>query len=143
MNLLYIGNVEPDPEEQEFVKEHSIQIISGHEITQNLSKTLEKIEIFMAKYEHIHISFDIDVFHSDLVSATGTPALDGLSIKQIFPILEMLKTKKHRSYDLVEVNPEKIGAEKTIILARKVLEILGETKLNNSFVTATYFDQSI
>jgi len=75
--------------------------------------------------KHLHVSFDIDVFANNLVSATGTPnSWGGLSRAQIWPILEELNKSNNLSIDLVEVNPQKTGAKETIALAQEVLSTL-------------------
>ena len=89
-------------------------------------ESLKNIELFIKRFNHVHISFDIDVFDKTLVSATGTPAKKGFNKKEIFEILEIIKRNlKSFSLDLAEVNPKKKEANQTVKLAQEViLEIL-------------------
>lgn len=112
--LLFIGNLDLDPEEQKFFTDKKISNIS-----KSNSVALEK---FIRKFDNIHISFDIDVFDKKLVSATGTPARHGLTVHEVFPLLSIISKAKSISFDLVEVNPKKRGAKKTIKLAQDVIE---------------------
>lgn len=112
--ILFIGNLDLDPEEQKFFTDKKISTIS-----KSNSVNLEK---FIKKFSHIHVSFDIDVFDKKLVSATGTPARNGLSAQGVFPLLAIISKAKSISFDLVEVNPKKRGVKKTVKLAQDVIE---------------------
>ncbi len=117
--IIYVGNVEFDPEEKIFVKKNKVAVFG-----RNDRSSLLPIKNLISKFAHIHVSFDIDVFRRDLSPATGTPSLDGLLTSEIFPLLEPLKKAGSISIDLVEVNPKKKGAEKTVMLAQEVLQRL-------------------
>lgn len=121
-DILYIGNMDLDPEETRFIESQKIPIISSQECITNFFKVKQHLSEFINKYDHLHISFDIDVFDKSLVSATGTPAENGFLKDEMFEIIKILKTARSFSLDLVEVNPEKLGAEETIRLAREVLQ---------------------
>ncbi len=82
---------------------------------------MSRIREFIEEFEHIHISFDIDVFNRKLVSATGTPAENGFQPDEVFSILDILSHVEHKSIDLVEVNPRKENSRATTEMAQKVL----------------------
>jgi arginase len=117
-NLLYIGNLDSEPEEIRFMKEHTIKTLSKDEVN------IQKVASFTSQFTHIHINFDIDVFDPSISPATGTPPLRGFFEKDIFPILSLLSKHPSISIDLVEVNPQKPESQKTINLARQVLDTL-------------------
>ena len=119
-NLLYVGNLKPDPGEKNFIDNNMIPSISRDEIIKDRQKVINKVNNFVNRFEHIHVSFDIDVFDISLASATGTPSRDGLFKNDIYFILDIL-SKKEISVDLVELNPKKIGSRSTIELAQEVL----------------------
>jgi agmatinase len=76
----------------------------------------------------VYLSFDIDVFDSSIVSATGYPENNGLNEEQVFPLLEEIKDKIN-FFDLVEVNLTKTEVDEcdgTVLVARKVLEVVGK-----------------
>ena len=120
-NILYIGNLEVDEKERKFLTSHKIKVFDRHDIQKNPNLVKKKLERFMKLFEHLHISFDIDVFDGSLVKATGTPSKSGLLTRDVYPLLTILAKHKNISIDLVEVNPKKEGSKNTIKLARDVL----------------------
>ncbi len=122
-HLLYIGNLDLDPGEQSFIQNKHIRTIDRNEIKKDVEVVQEEIRQYCSRFQHLHISFDIDVFDKTIVSATGTPSEAGLFEEDIFPILHILP-KTHISVDLVEVNPRKPNALTTIELGQKVLHAI-------------------
>ncbi len=122
--ILYVGNLDKDPEEQELIEGKKIQTISVDALRDGSAQ--ENINKFFESFEHIHLDIDIDGFDRTVAPATGIPAKNGLLYKDVEPILELFRRKEGRSMDLVEVNPQKDKGEKTIKLAQKlILNALG------------------
>ncbi len=119
-NIIFIGNIIFEEEEERLIKEKEIEIISQNEIETKKSIIIKKID----KCEHLHLSIDIDAFHKDIAPATGIPAEDGLYLDNVIDVFDIVKHKNNLSIDLVEVNPEKIGANKTLELARNLIKRL-------------------
>lgn len=111
--IAYVGNLILEAEEERFIKEKNILRLAPNETN--------KLEQFIHRFKHMHISFDIDVFMKDIAPATGTPNEKGLLKDEVFAMLDVLKSATSISLDLVEVNPQKEGAEQTVELAREVL----------------------
>lgn len=122
-NILYIGNLDLENEEREYVDAHSIQVLSATELS-NGHKVQQTIETFILSHPHLHVSFDIDVFDRTVAPATGTPSSDGLNVSTVLPLLTVMATHPDLSIDIVEVNPIKNGADRTIQLAQLVLKTL-------------------
>lgn len=122
--ILYIGNLDLEPEEQDFFAQNHIKNLTRSELVEKKGDSRACIEQFLQRFAHVHVSFDIDVFDLSLVSATGTPSQDGLFWEEAEPILQLLSQQKSLSVDLVEVNPRKMGAEATIEMAQRVLRKL-------------------
>jgi len=122
--ILTIGDILFDgekTEEEQFYQQNKIRNINVSEFDKDKENVLSEINHFLKSYQHIHINFDIDVFHRSVSSATGLPE-DGRWFKeQIFTILDLIANHKSISLDLVEINPKKEGAEKTIKLAQDIL----------------------
>ncbi len=124
-NLLYIGNLETETEEDKFIKENNIQVLSGKMWDKDLISTIMLLKSFVHNMDHIHISFDIDVLNASLVSATGTPAANGLELNLVIDILNIIKKNATSySFDLVEVNPAKPESERTIAVAQQILNTI-------------------
>lgn len=120
-NLFYIGDLELNPEESEFINKNKIHNISNKNIKNNKSEALKNMELFINNHKHIHISFDVDVFNANLAPATGTPSKNGFNKENIFDILNIIKNAKSLTLDMAEVNPKKSGSKKTIKLAQEVI----------------------
>ncbi|MFO0703932.1 MAG: arginase family protein [Patescibacteria group bacterium] len=123
-SCLIYGNLDLEQEEVRFIKANHVDVWSEDDLLADFEFAKHHIKAFVSKYDHIHVSFDIDVFDAQFAPATGTPAPDGLDPSHVFPLLEMLSKAKSLSMDLVEVNPQKNGAESTIDLGQKVIETL-------------------
>lgn len=119
--ILFIGNLELDDEEKKIFTSKKIINISSDDLSKDRQKSLSRVKEFIERFDHIHISFDIDVFNRKFVSATGTPAENGLQPKEVFDILDVLALVKRKSIDLVEVNPRKKNSQSTVEIAQKVL----------------------
>lgn len=126
--LMYVGNLLIEEEEERFIKEKHIATFSSSEIK---SKNIEQqLTSFIQSFPHIHLSFDIDIFKQDLAPATGTSNPNGWLKEEVFPLLETFQQAKSLSIDLVEVNPQKDGSAQTVELARDVLRVLLKKQLN-------------
>mgnify|MGYP001612979858 CR=1 FL=1 len=120
-NILYIGNLDLDPEEAQVIEQKKIKTVSVEDLRLGSVQTLEAIQKFMDRCDHVHLDIDIDGFDRSIAPATGIPAKEGLLKKDIVPVLEMFAQKESRSLDLVEVNPQKDKAEKTVKLAQELI----------------------
>lgn len=121
--LLYIGNLILEDEEERFITENKINVLSGDSFTQN-DIPEKQIGAFCDSMDMIHVTFDIDVFKKSLVQATGTPNPDGFDLESIErATVPILNSGKFFSIDLVEVNPKKDGAKETIFLAQKIINL--------------------
>ncbi len=122
-NVLLIGARVIEPEEKEFLIKKNVQLISIEEIKNDLLDVIKKIKDFVGN-KKIYLSFDIDVFDSSIVEATGYPVKQGLFENEAMNLLEVIiKNADVIAGDIVEVNPliEKAGKDKTIYLARKIV----------------------
>ncbi len=108
--LIYMGPRDLDPAERIYIESEGIQYFSSEDIRQYgperlLDYALKKADP-MGKAP-LHLSFDVDVFDSHDVEATGTRVLDGPHREDILRLGKRLgETGRLVSMDLVEVNPE-------------------------------------
>lgn len=128
--IMYIGNLDLDPEEQRLFTDKKIQVIDQKALS--TKEALASIQKFIGLYEYLHISLDIDVFDESIAPGTGIPAKKGFLREDILPILELLFKHPKVSLDLVEVNPKKDKNGNTVRLAQEILSFfispLRETK---------------
>lgn len=120
-NVIYIGNLELNKIEKQFLRNNHILNITRNKILKDKYSVVNELNNFLSRFTHLHVSFDIDVFDQSLVQATGTTSLSGFFAENIFPTLDSVCRHPNISLDLVEVNPQKSGAAETITLAKKVL----------------------
>lgn len=129
--IMFIGNLELEDEERDIFAAKKIVDISSDDLAKDRQRSLSQVKKFVEKFDHIHISFDIDVFNRELVSATGTPAEDGLQPDEVFDVLDAIAGIRQKSIDLVEVNPHKENSQSTIEIAQKVLLRLTGSEQSN------------
>jgi len=122
--VLYIGNLQTESEENRFISEKNIINIDQNK----LDKADSIINNFTKKFKHIHITFDIDVFNRSIVSATGTPNPNGLEEKIVLELFEQLLINESISIDIVEYNPSKDTDQKTLHVIKKIVERIQTTK---------------
>jgi len=119
--IMFIGNLDLDPEEKELFKNERIRVIEGSTLAVIPTQAFVQISQFMSRHKYLHVSLDIDAFDKSLAPGTGIPAEKGLLKKEIFPILKLLGTHPNFSFDLVEVNPKKEGGDMTVQFARSII----------------------
>lgn len=121
-NFLYIGNLLTEQEEERFIKESKIKVINSKQIVNKVKLIQNQISRFCNKFDVIHVTFDIDVFKTSIVSATGTPNPNGFDRAMVKKCIKpIVISKKLFSLDLVEVNPKKQGSKETVRVAQKVI----------------------
>jgi arginase len=122
-NMVYLGNLDVESAEQEYISNHGISVFGSDSFGSNNFD--EKISQYLGTMSHIHVSIDIDAFSHLDAPATGMKITSGLVPSSVLNILHKLKTHPSLSVDLVEVNPLLPGSKKTIRLAHQLLlEIL-------------------
>lgn len=121
-NILFVGNLDLDPEEKKFFTDQKIKNITGKEVRNNLPQVLQQIETFINSFPYLHISLDVDVFDQSIMPATGIPNKDGLLKEEVLAILDIINKHPNISFDLSEVNPLKAGAPESIELTQMVIE---------------------
>lgn len=121
-DLFFIGLRDVDPLEQELLDKHNIIQYTSNDVIHKKEDVLKHLDEFTKNDVPLHISMDIDVYDKSLVPGTGTPVEHGIEFKDAKKILDVLKQKNWRNFELVEVNPELDIENKTAKLAAKTLE---------------------
>lgn len=120
-NALFIANLILDPEEDEFFRKSEFRNINKKDLS---GSGIVDIEKFVTRFRQIHVSFDIDCLDESIAPATGIPAKDGLFPDEVNSVLKILDRNKIFAFDLVEVNPKKRGAQKTVAISHTLLETI-------------------
>lgn len=121
-NVLFVGNLNLDREEKVFFKKQMFTNISSRDLKNQDSYS--RIGFFVKSHDFLHVSIDIDGFDRSIATATGIPAKSGLNLAEILPVIEVIAKHRNLAVDLVEVNPIRQGAGRTIQLAQLILEKL-------------------
>lgn len=123
-NIIYFGNLDLDGDEPQFFQTQKITNYTPQDIDLRLPLIQKRLSLLINSVSHIHISFDIDCLDRSLAPSTGIPAMHGLTLQQITPILKQLSLFPSLSIDLVEFNPTLPGREITQKTIHQVLNLL-------------------
>ncbi len=122
-NVLLIGVRKTHELEREYLKKRGITVLSATEVKSAPKQALEKLLKLVALNNSIYVSVDIDAFDPNIAPGTGYLESNGLDETKFFVLFDaLLKSKKVKAVDLVEVNPSKDKEGKTVELAQKILE---------------------
>ena len=120
-NILLVGVRNSDPYEIEFLSRSRIRVVGMNQLLEDLRDTCDVIMEFSNQKE-LYLSLDIDVIDPAFAPATGYAEPGGLTSRQFLYLIQRLnKIKNLRAVDIVEINPEKAGAEMTVKLGAKIL----------------------
>ena len=105
--ILYIGLRSIDDDEIKFIQSHNINMISMEEWKNNKKLSFEKLGNFVI-YNNVHISLDVDVLDPTIMSSTGTPVENGMSVEDITNIIHIIReySSSHFATDIMEFNPQ-------------------------------------
>ncbi len=124
-NLALIGIRDLDGGAQNKIHESKAKIYTMAEIDQyGIGQVME--HAFQAVNPNgklpLHLSYDIDALDPSVAPATGTRVKGGLTYREANFIAQYLaETGKIKSMDMVEVNPDLLGADITIEAANKII----------------------
>lgn len=120
-NLVFIGNLDCEQAEIDFIHANNIKTISHKEINHNPEAIASLVMAGRNDIEHIHFSIDVDGIDKEYAPGTGMPCKEGIIPRAINSFLKALPTGKTRSMDLVEVNPNKDMDKITVSLAQQLI----------------------
>ncbi|MDO8565701.1 MAG: arginase family protein [Candidatus Moranbacteria bacterium] len=123
--LLFVGNLDLDlTGEKQFFEAQGIKHISKRMLRENKKKAHSLFLDFVRRFQYLYVTFDVDSLDETIAPATGIPAEDGLVLADIEEMLGIIAGHPSFSVDLVEVNPQKDGSEKTIQVAQEILHMI-------------------
>ena len=123
--ILYIGLRSIDNEEINFIRKHNINMISMEEWKTNKKASFEKLGNFII-YNNVHISLDVDVLDPTIMSSTGTPVDNGMSVEDINNIIQIIReySISHFATDIMEFNPQLGNFKVSFDTLKKIVDIL-------------------
>lgn len=125
-NILLVGVRHWHADEEDFLKNHPINVISGKDIgNKDFSDVLDEVISFAKKFESVYLSLDIDVVDPAFAPATGYPEPAGLSSREFITAIQHLaRLSQVKMVDLVEINPELDSNNLTVRLGAKIVKEL-------------------
>ncbi|GEM_PF-698672 len=123
-NLIYLGNLDLDPAERQFIDREGVRTFSVDHVRAEKQIVEQELKQWFSQLDHLHLSIDVDGFDKSLTPATGIPCPAGFVLEDVLSILRMVKELPHWSLDIVEVNPQKPGAAETVTFAQALLRTL-------------------
>ena len=125
-NILLVGIRNSDPEENAFLNERKIKIISMNQLLDDLHETCDIIMEF-SKGKELYLSIDIGVVDPSFAPSTGYLAPGGLTSREFIYLLQRInKVKNLKAVDIVEINSEldKNNNNLTVKLGAKIVSEL-------------------
>ena len=119
--LIYIGLRDVEPYEQKIIDDLNIESYSMKYLQNNSLKDV--LTNIYNRSETIHLSFDVDSLDPSVISSTGTPVKNGLTLEEATLIINKLAPKIISS-DIVEFNPELGDNRDVIIEALTVIKLI-------------------
>ncbi|WP_137936686.1 formimidoylglutamase [Chitinivorax sp. B] len=104
------GVAEPSNTEALFARAHELGVsyrLDEDMGVAQLLPTLQQLQQFIAKVDHIYLTIDIDVLPAYQAPGVSAPAARGVALEVVEAIVDMVKASgKLRVADLAELNPE-------------------------------------
>ena len=120
-NLVFIGLRKIEIEEKKVIDEKKIQCFSPEENNDKIISYLNE----KTKGKEVYVTIDIDCLDPKFARGVSYPENNGMTKKQFFEILTWIK--KHvnvQTYDVVEVVEKNDVHEKTITVAREIVDVV-------------------
>ena len=122
-----------DIESPEYVnlKKAGVKIFTTEDIKKNgVKNIMEKAYEIIKDTDGLHISYDLDVIDPEIAPGVSVKAINGISAKEAYEIIEEIIKRKNllKSFDLVEYNPNLDIDNKTKKIALNILERIIKAK---------------
>ncbi|MCU0498278.1 MAG: arginase [Anaerolineae bacterium] len=105
--IAMIGVRNLDHEERIRVAKSGMSVFTMREVDElGMSDVAARVLDFFDRFDHLHISLDLDSCDPSIAPGVGTPVLGGLSYREAHLLMEILAdSQKVRTLDVVEINP--------------------------------------
>jgi agmatinase len=121
-NIIHVGARAFVKEELEFLTENNIKSISDSEIRNgNGPKLLKQLT---DKFENLYLSIDLDVLDPAFAPGVGNPEAIGITSRELYDMVVVLKNKKIKAADIVELNPMFDNGSTASLAARMISTII-------------------
>ncbi|MCD6369567.1 MAG: agmatinase [Thermoproteales archaeon] len=119
-DIVFLGTRAVSKEELIYAKEHGLTFFTPGKFVKGI-EYLEK-SLKNNDYTSIYLSLDFDVFDPAYAPGVGNPEPGGITLRELYPLLELLADYPLKVIDLVEITPLFDPGNLTSILAAKIVE---------------------
>lgn len=119
--VMFFGDQILDGDEPEFMGRKGLKSVTQKEYLKNKTKVQKNLKSFINSFKHIHINFDIDIFHQNIAPSCGMAGDGAWGLESVLDLLKIISKHPNLSFDLYEVNIKIGGATNTLKVAREVL----------------------
>lgn len=125
--LVFVGSRDFDEGELAYTKSHDIPVHTYTQIKEKgLMNFLFELDEQLARFDTIHVSFDLDVINPNEFGAINIPVMDGFARHEAKLIISHLFSQHHVcSMDLVEYNPLRDRGNE-VMFVRDVIDMVLE-----------------
>lgn len=125
-DLVFIGLRDYEKEEEAFLKQHNMKIITVQEVRRKgIENVVRQAFLHLNHCDDIYVSFDVDSLDSSISRGTGTPVSNGLREREAEDLLAALaQNRKICCLEITEVNPT---LDKENLMAEIAFNILQRT----------------
>ncbi len=129
--IMYVGNLDMEEPVARFFKNHGVQVVSEADWQADFEKSRQKVQAFIDRFPHLHLTFDLDVVAGKADKkeptsgdwAVNLPYEKGLPLTLVEKIWSSLNLPKQINLDVVEYNDARNNnCGETLKLARKVIK---------------------
>jgi len=123
-HVVLIGARSYEEEEESFLKQAGVKIFYMDEIKKRGLKEIMKEALALVTHQTVGfgVSFDLDVYDSEVAPGVGSPEPDGLKAEETLAALEILrKSPSLLGIEVVEYNPSRDQDLKTLTLLKQTL----------------------
>ena len=121
-NIVHVGARAFVKEELAFLKEHNIATVSDKEIRNgDGTKSLKDIT---STFDSLYLSIDLDVLDPAFAPGVGNPEAVGISSRELYDLITILRNKKIVAADIVELNPTYDNGSTASMAAKLIATII-------------------
>jgi agmatinase len=101
-----------------------VNLLMAKDILLNYNTAISRLKDIISSYDDVYVSIDLDAIDPAFAKGVGTPEPFGLTPIQMLELLSLLKDKRIRCFDIVELCPPCDDGSTAILAAKLMLELI-------------------
>ncbi len=123
-NVVHIGARGFAKDELYYASNTRVNLLMAKDILLDYNTAISRLKDIIASYDDAYISIDLDAIDPAFAKGVGTPEPFGLTPIQMLELLSLLKDKRIRCFDIVELCPPCDDGSTAILAAKFMLELI-------------------